>query len=278
MRPEWKNLNGEWEFVFDDDWRGPEGGGPAAQALPGRIVVPFPYQSELSGVGDKSIHECVWYARSFEVEGEWKGRDLLLNFGAVDYRTTVWVNGHEVGHNQGGHVPFTFDIAPYVREGENRLTLRVIDRQDPHQPRGKQSSTGLPHDIDYYCTTGVWQTVWIEPVPPVRVEELRITSLAQKNLLFISVYLHAPSSDWRIVAEASDEGPVVARADERTAVATCWLTLSIPFAKYWSPESPYLYDLRVRLYDGDTLLDEVTSYAGLRSIEMRDGLVFLNGE
>jgi beta-galactosidase/beta-glucuronidase len=278
VRPEWENLNGEWEFAFDDGERGLEEGWQDGRRLAGRIVVPFPYQSDLSGIGDKSIHECVWYARSFEFKEGWKGRDLLLNFGAVDYRTTVWVNGHEVGHNQGGHVPFTFDIAPYVRVGENRLTLRVIDRQDPHQPRGKQSSTGLPHDIDYYCTTGVWQTVWIEPVPPVRIEELRITSLAQKNLLFITAYLHAPSSDWRIVAEASEEGRAVARAEERTAVATGWLTLSIPFAKYWSPDSPYLYDLRVQLYDGDTLLDEVTSYAGLRSIEMREGRVLLNGE
>ena len=278
VRPEWENLNGEWEFAFDDDERGLEEGWHDGRKLAGRIVVPFPYQSELSGIGDKTIHECVWYARSFEIREDWKGLDLLLNFGAVDYRTTVWVNGHEVGHNQGGHVPFTFDIAPYVHKGENRLTLRVFDRQDPHQPRGKQSSTGLPHDIDYYCTTGVWQTVWIEPVPPVRIEELRITSLAQKNLIFISVYLHAPSADWRIVAEASDGGRVVARADERTAVATGWLTLSIPFAKHWSPESPYLYDLRVRLYDDDKLLDEVSSYTGLRSIEMREGRVFLNGE
>jgi beta-galactosidase/beta-glucuronidase len=278
VRPEWKNLNGEWEFAFDDDERGLGESWHDGRPLPGRIVVPFPYQSKLSGIGDKSIHECVWYARSFEVEDGWRGRDLLLNFGAVDYRTTVWVNGHEVGHNQGGHVPFTFDIAPYVRDGENRLTLRVIDRQDLDQPRGKQSSTGLPHDIDYYCTTGIWQTVWIEPVPSIRIEELRINSLAQKNLLFISVYLHAPSADWRIVAEASDGERVVARADERTAVATGWLTLSIPFAKHWSPESPYLYDLRVRLYEDDTLLDEVTSYAGLRSIEVRDGRVLLNGE
>ncbi|MFL6283361.1 MAG: glycoside hydrolase family 2 protein [Pyrinomonadaceae bacterium] len=278
VRPEWKNLNGEWEFSFDDAERGLDEGWHDGRPLPGRIVVPFPYQCELSGIGDKSIHECVWYARSFEVEDEWRGRDLLLNFGAVDYSTTVWVNGHEVGHNQGGHVPFTFDIAPYVRDGENRLTLRVIDRQDPHQPRGKQSSTGLPHDIDYYCTTGIWQTVWIEPVPSVRIEELRINSLAQKNLLFISVYLHAPSSDWRIVAEALEGGRVVARADERTAVATGWLTLTIPFAKLWSPESPYLYDLRVQFYDDDLLLDEVTSYAGMRSIEMRGGRVLLNGK
>src|ERR1051325_939365 len=279
VRSEWLSLNGEWEFAYEDENNGREAGWQYGLALEKRILVPFPYQSQLSGINDKEVHEVVWYARSFEVPAEWRrGQDLLLHFGAVDYRSTVWVNGQEVGHNQGGHVPFEFDIAPYLTQGTNRLVVRVVDRQDPDQPRGKQSTTGLPHDIDYYCTTGVWQTVWVEPVPPVRIEELRITSLAQKNLLFISVYLHAPSSDWRIVAEASDEGRVVARADERTAVATGWLTMSIPFAKLWSPESPYLYDLQVQLYDGDELLDEVKSYAGLRSIEMREGRVHLNGE
>jgi beta-galactosidase/beta-glucuronidase len=278
VRDEWLNLNGEWEFAFDDGERGLELGWHDGRGLSGRIVVPFPYQSELSGVGDKSVHECVWYARTFEVPAAWRGSDLLLHFGAVDYRATVWVNGQEVGHNQGGHVPFQFDIAPYLREGANRLTLRVLDRQDADQPRGKQSVSGLPHDIDYYCTTGVWQTVWLEPVPSVRIEEIRITPLAHKNTLVLSVYLHAPSAAWRLVAEALDGGRVVARAEERTAVATGWLVLSIPYANLWSPESPYLYELRISLFNGERLLDEVKSYAGLRSIEMRDGRVCLNGE
>ncbi|MCA1613141.1 MAG: glycoside hydrolase family 2 [Acidobacteria bacterium] len=278
VRPEWLSLNGEWEFAFDDADRGCDLGWQDGRALAGRIVVPFPYQSELSGVNDKSIHELVWYARTFEVSPGWRGRDLLLHFGAVDYRATLWVNGQEVGHNQGGHVPFQFDIAPYVRDGANRLTLRVEDRQDARQPRGKQSATGLPREIDYYCTTGIWQTVWLEPVPPVRLEEIRITPLAHRNVFELEVFLHAPSAAWRIEAEASDGGRVIARAEERTAVATGRLSLSIPYAKLWSPESPYLYDLRVRLYDGDELLDEVASYAGLRSIEVRDGRVLLNGE
>jgi beta-galactosidase/beta-glucuronidase len=212
------------------------------------------------------------------VPDDWFGRDLLLHFGAVDYRATVWINGQEVGHNQGGHIPFVFDIAPYVRRGQNRLTVRVIDEQDPRQPRGKQSSTGLPHDIDYYCTTGIWQTVWLEPVPPTRIEEIRITPLAYRNVLDLSVYLHAPSAAWRIEAEARDHGEIVARAAERTAVATGWLRLSIPYAKLWTPATPHIYDLTIRLYDGDKLLDEVKSYAGLRSIEIRDGRVLLNGE
>lgn len=279
VRPEWMNLNGEWEFAFDGEEAGIEERWYDGRALAGRIVVPFPYQSELSGIGDKGVHECVWYARTFEVPEDWRGRDLLLHFGAVDYRTTVWVNGQEVGHNQGGHVPFTFEIAPYVRAGANRLTLRVIDRQEPHQPRGKQSSTGLPHDIDYYCTTGVWQTVWLEPVPPFRIEDIRITPLAHRNSIAMSVYLHAPSSAWRVEVEVLDGGRVVSKAEERTAVTTAWFLLSIPFAKLWSPDSPYLYDLRVRLYGEDgRLLDEVTSYTGLRNVAVREGQLFLNGE
>jgi beta-galactosidase/beta-glucuronidase len=278
VRDEWVNLNGEWEFAFDDADEGVSLGWHDGRPLDGRIVVPFPYQSPLSGINDKSIHERVWYARGFEVKPEWKGRDLLLHFGAVDYRATVWVNGQEVGHNQGGHVPFEFDIAPYVHEGENRLTVRVVDEQDPRQPRGKQSSTGLPHDIDYYCTTGVWQTVWLEPVPPIRIQEIRVTPRAARNSVELSIYLHAPSSDWRIEAEASENGRVVARAEDRTAVATGWLTLSIPYAKLWSPGAPNLYDLTVRLYEGSEPLDEIRSYFGLRDIAIRDGRVVLNGE
>jgi beta-galactosidase/beta-glucuronidase len=117
VRDEWFNLNGEWEFAFDDKEIGLSEEWHDGRALPGRITVPFGYQTPLSGVNDKSIHEVVWYARSFEFVDNWSGKDLLLNFGAVDYASTIWVNGQEVGHNQGGHVPFQFDIAPYVKRG-----------------------------------------------------------------------------------------------------------------------------------------------------------------
>ncbi|HEX3252448.1 MAG TPA: glycoside hydrolase family 2 TIM barrel-domain containing protein [Pyrinomonadaceae bacterium] len=277
VRSKWLNLNGEWEFAFDDRNEGLELGWQDGRELPQRIVVPFGYQAGLSGIDDKSIHECVWYARSFEVPADWHERDVLLNFGAVDYSSTVWVNGQDVGHNQGGHVPFQFDIAPYIKHGVNRLTLRVEDKQDPEQPRGKQSVTGLPREIDYYCTTGIWQTVWLEPVPSIRIEELRVVTHAQRNLVEVVVYLHAPSSGWRIEVEVSDRDRLVTRAETRTAVATGHLMLSIPYAKLWSPESPNLYDLTVRLYDGNELLDEVKSYFGMRGIELREGKFLLNG-
>lgn len=277
VRDTWLNLNGEWEFAFDDEQKGEQLGWYDGRELPGRIIVPFGYQTELSGINDKSVHEHVWYARSFEIPNEWQGRDLLLNFGAVDYSATVWVNGQEVGHNQGGHIPFQFDIAPYLKPGINRLTVYAEDRQDPEQPRGKQSHTGVPREIDYYCTTGIWQTVWLEPVPSLRIEEIQIVGHAHRNLVELFVYLHAPSSAWRIDVEVSERDKVVAHSEAHTAVATGHLALSIPYAKLWSPESPNLYDLTIRLFDGDQLLDQVKSYFGLRGIELRDGKIMLNG-
>lgn len=277
-RSAWLNLNGEWEFAFDDDNRGRELGWQYGLPLSQRIIVPFPYQCELSGINNKEVHEIVWYSRSFEVPPEWRAQDLLLHFGAVDYRTTVWINGQEVGHNQGGHVPFHFDIAPYLNHGPNSLVLRVLDRQDARQPRGKQSVSGLPHDIDYYCTTGIWQTVWLEPVPPIRIDEIEITPQASKNLFEISVYLHAPASIWRLEAEALEDGEVIAHHIEVTTTATARLSLSIPFARMWSPESPHLYQLRLRLYQGDELLDEIETYAGLRDVELKEGRFWLNGK
>ena len=278
VRSIWFNLNGEWEFAFDDADEGLSLGWHDGRELPLRIVVPFAYQTPLSGINDKSIHEVVWYARSFELPEEFYKRDLLLNFGAVDYSSTVWINGHEVGHNRGGHVPFQFDIAPYLKSGENRLTVRVEDRQSPQQPRGKQSFTGLPEGIDYYCTTGIWQTVWLEPVPPMRIEEIRLNTDAERNRLDVLVFLHAPSAAWRVEVEVLEEGKRVAIGYDQTRVATGRLSLNIPYAKLWSPESPHLYDLHVRLYDGNNLLDEIGSYFGLRGIELRNAQFLLNGK
>jgi beta-galactosidase/beta-glucuronidase len=274
------NLNGEWEFAFDDENRGGRQlGWNYGLPLEGHITVPYPYQSELSGVNDRSVHEVVWYARSFEVPEEWRrGRDLLLHFGAVDYSSTLWVNGHEVGHNQGGHVPFYFDIAPYLKQGENRISLCVEDRQDPQQPRGKQSITGSPHDIDYFCTTGIWQTVWLEPAPTVRIGEIRITPSARKGEAEVMVYLHAPAALRKVVAEVFDGGASVAHIEEETTAATCQILLHLPDAKLWTPDEPHLYDLRLSLYEDGELLDEVTSYFGLRDVELRGGRVHLNGE
>jgi len=186
------------------------------------------------------------------------------------------VNGQEVGHNRGGHVPFSFDIAPYLKPGQNRLTLRVEDKQDPYQPRGKQSTTGLPHHIDYYCTTGVWQSVWLEPVPSMRIDSLRMTPVIDQSGLELRIALHAPSTLWRLEVDVLDGEAVVTHMDHETTRAAARLFVKVPDAKLWSPDSPHLYGLRVRLYKGDLLQDEVESYVGLRSVELKEGQVRLN--
>lgn len=277
VRPEWLNLNGEWEFAFDDDDKGCARGWQHGLTLDKRIIVPFPYQCELSGINDKAVHEIVWYSRSFEVPANWLGMDILLQFGAVDYQSTVWVNGQEVGHNQGGHTPFQFNIAPYLNPGINHLTLRVVDTQNPSQPRGKQSITGKPHGIDYYCTTGIWQSVWLEPVPAMRIEDLKITSCTSEGVLDVLVYLHAPWAHRRLEAEVSYNDTVVARASQNFSACTAVLRFTIPDAKAWAPDSPHLYNLKLRLFQDHELLDEVNSYAGLRDIKLIDGKVHLNG-
>ncbi len=282
VRREWLCLNGTWEFAFDDDDAGLKNNWQDGRSLDGRITVPFPYQSELSGIGDKTVHEVVWYARDIEPNPEWRFDALLLHFGAVDYRTTAWINGRQVGRNKGGHVPFSFDIAPYLQPGVNRLTLRVEDRQDSYQPRGKQSASrsGEPVRIYYYCTTGIWQPVWLEPLSAIRIESLRLTGSID-GVLAMRVALHAPAGAWRIEAEAfngfESQSPV-AQGTQETFTATVELELAIPQAKLWSPEAPHLYRLRVRLFEGETLLDTVESYAGLRSAEVRGGRFMLNGQ
>ena len=287
VRSAWATLNGNWEFAYDDAGEGVRDGwydGRPLPRQPGRIVVPFPYQARLSGIGDTAVHEVVWYARDFSVPAAWGSEgDLLLHFGAVDYAATVWVNGQEVGHNRGGHVPFSFDIAPYLCDGSNRLTVRVEDRQDPHQPRGKQSVSGTPFGIDYFCTTGIWQSVWLEPVPAVRIDHLVLETEvdARSGALGVTVHLHAPATGWCIEAEALesiDGGAVVARARLNEAGAVAQLRLTVPNGQLWSPQAPHLYGLRVRLFKGDTLLDEVRSYFGLRDVRVSDGHVVLNGE
>ena len=278
VRRQWFSLNGQWDFAFDDSDQGLAQGWASGRKFEKKIVVPFAYQTELSGINDKSIHEVLWYARDFEVPKDWSGQDVLLHFGAVDYRTIVWVNGHEVGHNRGGHVPFSFNIRPYLRDGTNRLTVRVEDRQTPFQPRGKQSPTGLPHGIDYYCTSGIWQTVWLEPVPPIRIEELKVTPFADEGAVELLVYLHAPATGWRVEAEMLDGGKVILREEAQARHGAVRMLLQVPDAKLWSPENPHLYGMKIRLFDETELLDEVESYVGLRCVQFCDGRILLNGE
>ena len=268
VRDEWLCLNGEWEFAF----------GEAAPGSPleGRITVPFAHQWAMSGMEDRRLAETVVYARGFEVPDAWREGLVLLHFGAVDYEATVWVNGVEVGAHRGGHVPFSFEVSAHLRRGENRVAVRAVDPQDPRQPRGKQASIGKPHGIDYWCTTGIWQTVWLEPVGASYLADLVVETEPSGGALLVRPVVYGGRADLRATVEAYDGDRLVARA-EGGVLAGPSLRLEIPDAKPWSPESPFLYDLRARLTRGGETLDEARSYAGLRTVELRDGRFALNG-
>lgn len=179
VRENWMNLNGEWKFAFDDGDVGlREGWFRGDVTFAKRIVVPFVYQTVLSGVDDQTHHEIVWYKREFELDGDLDGgKEVKLHFGAVDYSASVFVNGQKVGEHDGGHTSFTLDITPFVASDEAvTLVVRVFDPQkDETIPRGKQSWTPEPDSIWYTNTTGIWQTVWLEIVDALHIEKLHMT-------------------------------------------------------------------------------------------------------
>lgn len=269
VRDRWQSLNGLWEFAFDPQDAGAAGGWQDHLSLDDEICVPFAHQTKLSCVGDRQVCEVVWYAQNFEMPDDWTGETILLHFGAVDYEATVWLNGALLGIHRGGHVPFTFDATLALKGGENRVSLRVVDRQDPGQPRGKQASSGQSHGIDYWCTTGIWQSVWLEPVGPSYLADLVVTSDLGSFHVEPLMYGARNGVEARIEVFAGD-----VKVAERIGAGL----IPVPDPKLWSPDSPSLYDLRITLTrDGETL-DEVRSYAGLRTVELRDGQFLLNGE
>ena len=273
-RSEWRDLSGEWEFAFDDRRIGIRRHWERKRDLPLRIQVPFAYQAPLSGIDDKGIHETVWYALDLDPTPEERAEDLLLHFGAVDYETTVWLNGRPVAGNRGGNVPFSFDVKPYLRAGRNRLVLRVVDGQSKAQPRGKQAITGKPKGCDYYCTTGIWQRVWLEPVGRRRFESVRIVPRLDPDRIEVEITLHAPADEYRIVVE----GPSGKEAFSTRGTANARFEVAMPPHARWTPESPNLHPLELSLHLGDERLDTIQTYAGVRELTVSGDRFLLNGE
>jgi hypothetical protein len=260
VRPDWMNLNGLWDYAITPD--------SAGQAPPfeGKILVPFPVESALSGVMTNfDEHSKLWYHRTFSVPAAWHGQRMRLHFGAVDWGCDVWVNGREIGRHQGGYDPFTFDITDALRwNGVEEISVCVTDPTEGDQPRGKQSRK--PEGIFYTSTSGIWQTVWLEPVPDVSVDRLKITPDEDAKSVHIWAAVDSLSVNLRVEVVASVGGKEIARA---SGLPNTDLTLNLPQPHLWSPEDPFLYDLKVTLRDGDKPLDSVGSYFGMRKISLR---------
>jgi beta-galactosidase/beta-glucuronidase len=276
------NLNGSWQFAFDDANAGlNERWFEGRHVFDRTIQVPFAFQSELSCVHDTGFHDWVWYQRQFSVPTEWAGKRLLLHFGAVDYRAWVWVNGILAVYHQGGHTPFSAEITSFLNAGENTITVRVEDvSTDLGQPRGKQYWEKESKSIFYTRTTGIWQTVWLEAVADVYIERLKITPDIDAGELRLEYTINgAAAKSVQIETEITFDGqpvfvqPRPAEVQANTVRQTIALGGTLHL---WSPESPNLYDLIARIHIGGALYDEVHSYFGMRKISIEDGRVLLN--
>ena len=280
-RPNWLNLNGVWEFeffgVYPVDSAEKHFEKLQQRKLSKEIIVPFPYQSPLSGIGHKGIQPCVWYRRHFDAPEVWQSGKVLLHFGAVDYFAKVILNGTTLGTHRGGHVPFSFDITPFLRDKQNELIVGVYDFLDVDQPRGKQSWAD-PVACWYTQTTGIWQTVWLESVPENYLESARLIPDLDDGSLAIWARPNAPCQGFEILAEASYQGAPAGSVRRKAAYPMTPLRLTLDQVLPWSPEAPHLYDLEIKLMAGDRVVDRVSTYFGMRKVSLSNGSLLLNNE
>lgn len=258
VRRRWLNLNGLWQYGVTprDD---------TAPRFQGDILVPFPIESALSGVKRPLLpDQKLWYRRTFAVPGAWSGKRVLLHFGAVDWETAVWVNGRLAGTHKGGFLPFSFDLSDHLRPGENELLVSVWDPTDSGwQARGKQLLH--PKSIWYTAVSGIWQTVWLEPVSPTHIRRLKLTPDIDAQTLTVAVLLEGEEGGEEIHLSARDGRKMVVQGASRPGES---IILPLPEPYLWSPDDPHLYDLRVDLLRHGRILDEVVSYFGMRKYSM----------
>lgn len=281
----WMNLNGEWDFAFDDRDEGlAEKWFLPGYALGMKILVPFAYQTRMSGIGPTDeIHPVLWYRRSFSLPEEMRNRRVLLHFGAVDFLAEVYVNGEKAGSHRGGYTPFTFDITRFLKGGENEICLRAEDRTDCSQPRGKQYWNRGLMGCWYTPVSGIWQTVYLEAVGETAVNRVHITPDYDRRMCRVDVSLDGtPETPVELEIALSHEGRPVRTVRTETAS----LRISMPIDLYvqgssdgihvWTPGRPELYDAEIILRRGTEELDRVHTYFGLRKVEVRNGRVYLN--
>lgn len=262
VRASWLNLNGVWSYLGRSDPPA-SAGTPAAAEYREQILVPFPVESTLSGIGRHD--DEMWYRRSFRLPADWQGQRMLLHFGAVDQVATVWVNGQQVARHEGGYTGFSADITPTLQDGgEQEIVVRVEDRNEANPfPVGKQRNQ--PGGLFYTGASGIWQTVWLEPVPAARIDKLDITPDLQS--LSVTARTSGTTDERATVFVSEPRGRLVAVSSGSPGAP---IRLPIPKPRLWSPDDPYLYDVKVLLTrPSGEVVDAVAGYAGLRTIGIR---------
>ena len=279
-RADWINLNGPWTYCFDFGKSGTERRLFESKGFDGRIVVPFCPESELSGVGHKDFIEAMWYHRKITIPPSWVGKAVQMNFGGVDYECELFVDGKSVGLHFGGTVSFGFDITRYVKAGgTHNVLLRVADNlRTDKQPVGKQSHRFKSFGCHYTRTTGIWQTVWLEPVDPRGLKDVQIVPDLDGGRFIVTPRFRAleRGQTFRVALKAG--GKVVARA-AGPAFDGAPLILNVKKPRAWSPADPFLYDLHLEVLNRKKqVVDAVRSYAGLRKVHIEGNRVFINNK
>ena len=272
-RANWKNLNGTWDFEIDNACSGEFRGLIEAPGLSGKITVPFCPECKASGVENKDFMNCVWYKKSICLTADaLNGNRVLFHIGACDYETKIWVNGQSVGFSHsGGYTPIDVDITPFVTAGENLITIAAYDDiRSFNQPGGKQSAQYGSYRCYYTRTTGIWQTVWYEIVPESYIRYARFTPDAENGTVLIEAELCGTAD---FAAEVYFEGRKVGSGCKKNRSTTAQLEISLSETHLWDLGQGNLYDVVLKFGK-----DEVKSYFGLRTIQIKDGKFYLNGK
>ena len=277
-RADWVNLNGEWTYTFDFAGTGFQRGLHASEGFDGSIIVPFAPESELSGVGYKDYISNIWYHRTIRMPQEWAGRNVRLNFGAVYYTSEVYIDGQFVGRHFGGSSSFSYDITRYVSDGaEHDLVVKASsDVRSGLQGAGKQSLQYASHACNYTRTTGIWQTVWMEPVAEAALQNVQVMTDIDQKQVVVRPWFWSEVAGYRLKVTLKEGEKTVA---EKTAAASNSSVIVIPVRKMrtWSPEDPFLYGLVYEVLDADgNVVDSISSYTGMRKVHIEGNRVFLN--
>ncbi|RYG65790.1 beta-galactosidase, partial [bacterium] len=284
VRTDWLNLNGTWQFEIDSGDSGKERNlHSAGHELSGEITVPFCPESELSGVGNTDFMPVVWYKKKVQIPAEWKGQQVLLHFGAVDYDATVWVNGIEVARHRGGFTPFDAPLFELATGGDEiEISVRARDFNHDPKPRGKQSQRYGNHGCLYTRTTGIWQTVWMEPIRETRLLRPRLTPEVSPGRFRLEqrIYGGVPGLVVRATLK-DDQGVITTVTDSIGHDLTPRLDLEVPRERrrLWSTTDPFLYDIDIELVDAEgQVVDSCKTYGGLRGISIDGKAIRINGE
>lgn len=279
VRDDWCNLNGEWEFSIDNEKCGEFQQLYNAEHLDSKIIVPFCPESELSGVGNTNFMYCVWYKKKVEITEQQLSKQVIIHFGAVDYRALLFVNGKKVGEHKGGYTSFSFNITGFLKSGINDITLCAYDDVNSQkQPIGKQSPRLKSFECCYTRTTGIWQTVWLEFVNKARIEHLNYNSDFPSDSVIVSMKVTPEAIGKTVFANVYFDGKAVGSAKSLIDGNSVSFSCKLSEIHKWDLGEGNLYDIELTLSDEDGTYDFVKSYFGLRTVGLGSKAFYLNGK